>query len=74
VAVERSKGPQVGLLDEVLGMVVVPGGVPGHSVDGVEVWQSCLEEGASLVVHMACLDRIGPGTYSGLLKTPSGAK
>jgi hypothetical protein len=53
---------------------VVPGGVPGHPVDGVKVWQSCLEEGSSLVVHIACLDRIGPGTCSDLIETPRGAK
>ena len=58
--VEGGKSAEVGLLDEILGLVVVPAGVPCDAVDDVEVRHSCLEEGSSLVVHMARLDRIGP--------------
>ena len=46
VAGERRKSPQVSLLDEVLGVVVVPARVPCHPVHDVDMGKSCLEEGS----------------------------
>jgi hypothetical protein len=53
--VECGVRTEVGLLDDILGVVVILTGVAGDAVEEVEMRESLVEEGPGLFVHCAHL-------------------